>query len=579
MRVALWGGFCVVPLLVDPLGWDAWQPIRGLALGGMVLLLGLVFWRVLPAFYKALPQAVLPALLVLCGVGVLQAEDSGLAAAYIAPWWVVLFALVLLIHPLEAWATLRDDLWRAMSVALLLQLAVEIVQELELLPGLPAGSMSNGNFRDGWLLCLLPGAAALSMGGPGFWRWIGYLALLGGLAAVLGGRTMGAVLGLMALVPVYGLAAGMRRWPQWGRRPGLIALAVVMILGLGAAGFYGYWQQRVTQAYAEGDPRRVESEEERVQLWGATVKMIARHPEGIGPGQWPAHVLDQGIVGERAGFGTRLHMHTHNDFLEITAEYGWLGGICFVLLLGFALWKGWRRVASGEDWRDDLAAVGMVVAWMAFACTNYPAAQVEFLWLLAVGLAMLLRKQVKGRGRAWMRLLLGLMVLALIAGIWLNAKWIREERHTRAMVGALWDGDWQAMALAGEQAEAAGMAAERFSGRPSAWYAGAGRLWSGDAAGALAPLARAYALARVHPQVAYAYGLALMGAEAHRQAAEVLGRTVAHFPEFDWARMACVEALLAAGEKAAACRVAGHWRDVAAEAPDFQALVERACGD
>jgi O-antigen ligase len=572
-------GLCVVPLLVDPWGWDAWQPIRGLVLGGMALALMIYLWTVLPGWYAAMPPLLLAGVAALTGLGLLMAEDRRLAWDDMSAWWIGLAWLLLLVHPLAVSPSLRRDLWRAMAVALLLQLTVGIGQRQGWLPGAPAGSMSNGNFQDAWLLCLLPGTAALVMRERGLWRWIGLAALVGGLAGVLGGRTMGAVLGLAALVPVYGMALAMRRWPQWGRRPGWTALAVVLVLGLGAGGFYRYWQQRVAIAYQEGVPGRVESEEERALLWRETADIIAAHPWGVGPGRWPEVLLDRGVVAVRAGYGTRFHQHAHNDFLEFTAAHGWLGGLGLLLALGLLLWRGWRQIGTTGEWPVDLAAVGLVVAWTAFACTNYPAAQVEFVWLLVLGCAVLSRRMVLRTGSNWARLPIALLMLALLAGLWADAQRLREERLTRDMVAALWDGDRQAMLLAGERAEAAGLAVERFSGTPSAWYTGAARLWLGDLAGACAPLARAYALAPTHPQVAYLHGQALMGAGQYRQAAEVLRQLVGLHLDFDWARMAWVNALLAAGEEAEACAVAGHWRGTEGEAPGFAELIARACGN
>lgn len=577
LRAALWVGLCVVPLLLDPWGWDAWQPIRGLALGGMALALMLYLWPDLPGRYSAMPRGLFVGVVAPAALGLLIAPDRIMAWEAMTPWWIGLAWLLLLVHPLAVSPTLRRDLWRAMAVALVLQLAVGIGQGQGWLPGAPAGSMSNGNFFNAWMLCMLPGTAALLMLERGLWRWIGLAALVGGLGGVVGGRTMGAVLGLAALVPVYGMAAAMRRWPRWGRRPGWTALAVVLLLGLGAGGFYAYWQQRVVTAYQEGVPGRVESEEERALLWRETADLIAAHPWGIGPGHWPQALLDSGVVAVRAGYGTRFHRHAHNDLLEFTVAHGWLAGLGLLLALGLVLWRGWRRIGTSDAWAEDLAAVGLVVAWTAFACTNYPAVQVEFVWLLVLGCAVLLRRMVPGAGSQWARLPICLLMLAVGTGLWTNTRRLREERLTRDMVAALWDSDWQAMLLAGERAEAGGLVVERFSGTPSAWYAGAGRLWLGDPAGARAPLARAYALAPVHPQVAYLHGQALMGAGAHQQAAEVLGRLIGLHPDFDWARMAWVNALLAAGDKAAACAVAEHWRGTESAAQDFADLIARAC--
>jgi O-antigen ligase len=575
MRAALWGGMCGVPLLLDPWGWDAWQPIRGLVLAGMALALLIGLWQALPGMLRAVPPVIAFVWAGLLLFDLVVHKGAGWQASM--NWWLALGWFGLLVQPLAASAALRRDLWRAMSVALLLQLAVVVLQAKDLLPGSPAGTMSNGNFKDAWLLCLLPGALVLVLRENGAWRLVGLLALVGGIAGVLLGHTMGAVLGLAALLPVYALAGVMRRWAAWGRRPGWTALVVLSLLVLGAVGFYGYWQQRVTQAYAAGDPGRVESEEERASLWRESVAILQVHPLGIGAGRWPDEILSKGVVAVRAGYGTRFHRHAHNDFLEVAAEYGWAAGLALVLLLAVSVWRGWQRIGRHDDWPDDLAGVGMVVAWAAFACTNYPAAQVEFLWLLVLGLAVLWR----GQGVAvsqWIAHLAGLAAMALLIGCMCSTGLrIRAERLTRAMVAAHWAEDWPAMLLAGEQAEAKGLAVEHFSGTPSAWYVGAARLWMGDPAGAVAPLARAYALVPAHPQVGYAFGQALMGTGAHAQAAEVLAATVGLHPRFDWARMAWVEALLADGRRAEACVAAGFWRGLGDAGPAFKALIDYAC--
>lgn len=226
-------------------------------------------------------------------------------------------------------------------------------------PALPLG---HHNLLAVWLVAVLP-LAALSLREPGWRRWLAALALLSGLAAVIGSRSLTGAAGLACEALAAALWLGRRR---------LAALALgVALLGVfqgsRVAGILGgedvSWQARAVYARAgweawQGRP-----------LWGwgpgSTPWTVAEHLRPI-PGVNPPGE----VVGE-----------LHNGPLQLAAELG-LAGLALVLaLLGLFTWRRWQETPAAEDpglkRAGLLGLLGIAVASLgsaAFAVTALPVA-------------------------------------------------------------------------------------------------------------------------------------------------------------------------------------------------------------
>ncbi len=69
---------------------------------------------------------------------------------------------------------------------------------------------------------------------------------------------------------------------------------------------------------------------ERLRSWKQTIELIVENPiSGVGLGNWKILILEKENP-TRKDF--TYHFKTHNDFLEIIAEVGILGGLCFIAI-------------------------------------------------------------------------------------------------------------------------------------------------------------------------------------------------------------------------------------------------------
>jgi O-antigen ligase len=145
----------------------------------------------------------------------------------------------------------------------------------------------------------------------------------------------------IALVGVYLLTLG------WSVRLKIIAVALVIVLGLGVFGlrFHSYFSKGATSVGA------------RFDYWRAAVKTTAAHPlGGTGPGtfQHPYESL-KSPEAEMA----RL---AHNDYLEQFSDSGLAGGVFYCVWIGLSLWTAGRRI-----WRsNDLILFGIFVGLLGW---------------------------------------------------------------------------------------------------------------------------------------------------------------------------------------------------------------------
>jgi O-antigen ligase len=170
-----------------------------------------------------------------------------------------------------------------------------------------------------------------------FWRICFAYALPVFLLLIYQTQSRAGLLGSVAAFGVTALLMILRK----SRRAFMIALLVVPLLGAVAVG--GLWAgssmfrermqpvAKVLSQAADGDWESAVSVDFRPQTWADTVVMIKERPVfGFGPGNYGLMFED---YRQRVKFVRVETVHPHNEYLELIAEYGWVGGLLVLWVL------------------------------------------------------------------------------------------------------------------------------------------------------------------------------------------------------------------------------------------------------
>jgi O-antigen ligase len=182
----------------------------------------------------------------------------------------------------------------------------------------------------------------------GLWLAGGRAALIAGVIVALGASLQ---------------AVSRRRTGRLHRRSAVAMLAacgvVVAVLGLGL-----YLKaERVEGAGALDLSFKI-----RLAMWSSALRVIAAHPLfGTSIGQYPYQIVAFVPDGAaRAYIG-----NAHNQFLEVAAELGVIGGVLFVGMFAAILWRAWKAFRTSRDPALGGAIAG-VVAFLITCLAGQP---------------------------------------------------------------------------------------------------------------------------------------------------------------------------------------------------------------
>lgn len=96
----------------------------------------------------------------------------------------------------------------------------------------------------------------------------------------------------------------------------------------------------------------------RIYVWQSTLKMIGEHPiMGVGAGNFRVtYPLYRSPQEKKVTWKGVIYFSAHNDFLQVWAEAGTLGLICFLWLVCALLRSGWRLVKTTDAQKKILSA-------------------------------------------------------------------------------------------------------------------------------------------------------------------------------------------------------------------------------
>ena len=234
------------------------------------------------------------------------------------------------------------------------------------------GLFANRNHEAGYLLALLPFAAALAVpggagapgreraGGSGFAGRVAWLFLPVSIVALGVIRSRAGVI----LAAPAALAALAVAWRGRGRRRGNRALAVTAgAIGAAVLAVALFGLDPILGRFDGRSPA-----EFRFEAWPSVLAAAqSLAPLGSGLGSFD-RVFE--AVEPLALVGPTYFNHAHNDYLELWLETGWVGAAILALFLAWfapAAWRAWRRGCPLAQ-----ASSAAIVLLMAQSAVDYP---------------------------------------------------------------------------------------------------------------------------------------------------------------------------------------------------------------
>jgi len=363
------------PLLVVPTGAPVarWDPLRATM---CVVLLAYV-WRVQDLF-PIVATLKVPVLASLAAIGLFLADAAAMRASPrfrhpVVKLAAAILVLMILSVPTSLYQGLSfrfvfDDHIKTFLMMMLLAASVRalvdvrryvlvtvlgaglyswfVLTRFEIGMGGRLGSLLYYDANDLGLLlvCTLPLALYLLRGSPSLAvRGLSAAAALAFLITIVRTGSRGAFLGLLAVV-LY-LLLTLKAVPALARVAWLTGLAVFFMM----AASESYWTSMRTLLTPSADYNwSGQSDGGRIEVWKRGIRYMLRRPlTGVGVAAFPVAEGTISPLAPRQEYGIGLKWSAaHNSFVQIGAELGVGGLICFVGLLA-AAWRALRRVERG----------------------------------------------------------------------------------------------------------------------------------------------------------------------------------------------------------------------------------------
>ncbi len=169
----------------------------------------------------------------------------------------------------------------------------------------------------------------------------------------------------------------------------VVSILVLFFAHLTSDGFHWFFLQvgEIAQTTA-GQVKFDGTGIHRISIWANTLAMIWEHPFGVGVGNWVVEypLYHTKVLIDHEMSEAVQHINTHNDYLEIGAELGWIG---IVILIGLAISLGNNtlRLIKNVDTsnREILLGVSLAIVGISFdAIFSFPFQQPVPIFLLCV---------------------------------------------------------------------------------------------------------------------------------------------------------------------------------------------------
>ena len=252
----------------------------------------------------------------------------------------------------------------------------------------PAATFVNRNFAAEFLVCTFVftahlifterRTAVLAFLASSFGLHLVYLMMCGTRSAYIGGSV--AMLMVVVMAWKFRSKYNFIHWPS-GQRIVVLGVLVATVIGLGLIKSGNPGIEFVDKnAFQRGFSRASSIKADDVSLgirkvmWVATGEMIKRRPlTGIGAGAWEVDLP----LYQAEGSQLETDYYAHNEILQVLAEYGLVGWLFMLSLIGYTLLAAWRtlRAQSAEAMNEGplrAAALTSLLALMIVSNVGFP---------------------------------------------------------------------------------------------------------------------------------------------------------------------------------------------------------------
>ncbi len=252
----------------------------------------------------------------------------------------------------------------------------------------PAATFVNRNFAAEFLVCTFVftahlifterRTAVLAFLSGTFGLHLVYLMMCGTRSAYIGGSAAMVMVAVMAWK--FRSKYNFIHWPS-GQRIVVLGVLVATVIGLGLIKSGNPGVEFVDKnAFQRGFSRASSIKADDVSLgirkvmWVATGEMIKRRPlTGIGAGAWEVDLP----LYQAEGTQLETDYYAHNEILQLLAEYGLVGWLFMLCLMGYSLRAAWRtlRAKSTEEMNEGplrAAALTSLLALMIVSNVGFP---------------------------------------------------------------------------------------------------------------------------------------------------------------------------------------------------------------
>ena len=259
---------------------------------------------------------------------------------------------------------------------------------------------SNKNILSASLFIKIPAAIWLILYTDGWKKWLGYLSYFCGALATLFMSTRSFYVGLVLLFVALVVFFILRHYKaknefSWRKISLVAALLFASVLVYSFTQHFLYPKTKDTyNTSVVGRLETINPDEASANLrltnWKRSYIMIKLHPLlGVGTGNWKIQVLQ---YESPKSDNFIISYKNHNDFIEVTAETGIIGGLIYLSVFLLILISFLKTVLDPEKDKEQLkylfiAAFG-ILAYSVDAFFNFPSDRPEIQTLFALYLGM-----------------------------------------------------------------------------------------------------------------------------------------------------------------------------------------------